>query len=141
MKTPPTAIALTVASLLIIGLSACNSGSDEAAPHDHSAHEGAAMAPEADGHEGHDHGAEGKPAMDMAGDAAMSMGLKKIQPSADYPLTTCVVSGEPLGGDMGAVIAYEYDGQEVQFCCAGCVDEFKESPAEFVAKVREAGSR
>jgi hypothetical protein len=59
-----------------------------------------------------------------------------------YPLTTCVVSGEKLGG-MGD--AFEYIHKEagkpdrrVLFCCEGCVDDFKKEPAKYLAKLDEA---
>lgn len=71
--------------------------------------------------------------------AAAPRGLTKLAaPSAGYPLTTCVVSGDPLGGDMGPAVAYAYDGTEVQFCCDACVEEFQRDPAAHVARVRAA---
>jgi len=121
-------LSLATAGILAVGLAACNSG-DAPAEHDHSSHASEA----AESHEGHDHGDH---ATDDATEAVA--GLKKIEPSADYALQTCVVSGEALDGSMGDTIAYEFEGQEVQFCCEGCLDEFKESPAEFVAKVKAA---
>ena len=124
-------LSLATAGVLAVGLASCNSG-QEPAEHDHSSH--ASEASEAaESHKGHDHG-------DHAADDATEAvtGLTKIEPSADYPLQTCVVSGEALDGSMGETIAYEFEGQEVQFCCEVCLDEFQESPAEFVAKVKAA---
>jgi len=63
--------------------------------------------------------------------------LKKITPSASYPLKTCVVSGEELGA-MGDRVAYSYDGTEVQFCCPDCIKEFEKDPAPFLAKITAA---
>ena len=63
--------------------------------------------------------------------------MKKITPSANYPLKTCVVSGEEMGA-MGGRVAYSYDGTEVQFCCADCVKEFEANPAPFLAKIAAA---
>ncbi len=148
-------LTFAAAGLLAVGLAACNSDTETGSEHDHSAHDSAADVTEtADAAVAQDHAAAAEGgaahAMDghdgagmeaMAGAAAMPAGLKKIEPSADYPLTTCVVSGEELGGDMGDAIAYEYDGVEVQFCCAGCVKEFKASPDEFLAEVRAASAR
>lgn len=64
------------------------------------------------------------------------------QPAPAYPLTTCVVSGEKLGG-MGD--SFEYIHKEagkpdrrVLLCCEGCVDDFKKEPAKFLAKLDEA---
>jgi len=60
-----------------------------------------------------------------------------MEPSRDYPLKTCVVSGEDLDG-MGGPIAFMYDGTEVQICCKGCVKKFLASPTKYLQKVREA---
>lgn len=59
-----------------------------------------------------------------------------------YPLTTCVVSGEKLGG-MGDSFEYVHKeagkpDRRVLFCCEGCVDDFKKDPAKFLAKLDEA---
>lgn len=69
--------------------------------------------------------------------AATHHGFKTMEPSANYPLATCVVSGEDLGA-MGDRIAYSYDGTEVQLCCAGCVGKFKDNPASYLAKIPAA---
>ena len=86
-------------------------------------------------HEGHGHAVDAAP----KGDAppAKAAELLQISPSADYPLKTCVVSGETLG-EMGDPLAFEYDGTEVQFCCAGCIKEFRKDPATYLGKVRSA---
>jgi len=54
--------------------------------------------------------------------------------AAAYPLDTCIVSGNRLGS-MGDPITKVYDGREVKFCCAPCVEEFEASPAEFLEKL------
>jgi tetratricopeptide (TPR) repeat protein len=59
------------------------------------------------------------------------------KPSEDYPLKTCVVSGEDLGS-MGDPIAFMYDGTEVQICCKGCMKKFLADPPKFLRMVREA---
>jgi YHS domain-containing protein len=58
---------------------------------------------------------------------------------AAYPMKTCLVSGEELGG-MGEPINYVHRpaNRLVRFCCEGCVDSFKEDPAKFLAKLDEA---
>lgn len=90
----------------------------------------------ADGHAGHRHGSGEASA---PAPAASGHELKKLaKPSANYPLTTCVVSGDKLGGDMGEAIAYSYDGTEVQFCCPDCVEEFKKDPEKALAQIRAA---
>lgn len=56
----------------------------------------------------------------------------------DYPLKTCLVSDEALGS-MGDTIAYVHKeagkpDRVVRFCCEGCIDDFKASPAKFLKK-------
>ena len=125
------AAAAVLAPLALVGLAACSSGSDGESghgTHDHSSH-GAMEDTAADSTDSATPG-------DVATVAVPA--LTKIEPSADYPLTTCVVSGDSLDA-MGGPMAFTYEGQEVQFCCKGCIAEFKESPEEFLAKVRAAG--
>ena len=54
-----------------------------------------------------------------------------------YPLTVCIVSGEPLGG-MGKPVVVVRDGQEVKFCCRGCIKDFDKDPAKFLSKITAA---
>jgi hypothetical protein len=61
--------------------------------------------------------------------------LRKVAPSAKYPLKTCVVTGEELGPGR---VAYMCDGTEVQFCCGGCANEFSKSPEQYLSKIRGA---
>jgi hypothetical protein len=61
---------------------------------------------------------------------------------ASYPLKTCLVSDEPLGS-MGESAPYIHRaaGQPdrvVFLCCDGCTEDFKASPAKFLAKVDAA---
>ncbi len=49
-----------------------------------------------------------------------------------YPLKTCVVSGEKLGG-MGKPAVLIYEGREVQFCCKACIKDFNKDPKKFIA--------
>ncbi|GIW74851.1 MAG: hypothetical protein KatS3mg103_1373 [Phycisphaerales bacterium] len=44
--------------------------------------------------------------------------------SEPYPLGVCPISGQPLGS-MGEPIVARYDGREVRFCCAACVEAFE----------------
>jgi hypothetical protein len=76
---------------------------------------------------------------------AAASGKKKAdaaQKADNYPLKTCVVSGEPLGS-MGD--SFQYTHKEagkpdrlVRFCCEGCVDDFKKEPAKFLKKLDDA---
>ena len=49
----------------------------------------------------------------------------------NYPLTTCVVSGEELGSH-GAIIDIVHDNRLVRLCCEGCLSDFEKDPAEFL---------
>jgi YHS domain-containing protein len=51
-----------------------------------------------------------------------------------YPLDVCIVAGEKLGS-MGAPVVYVHEGQEVKFCCKGCLPDFKKEPAKFLTKL------
>lgn len=52
-----------------------------------------------------------------------------------YPLTTCVVSDEKLGG-MGEPFVFMHEGKEVRLCCKSCLDDFNAEPAKFMAKLK-----
>lgn len=54
-----------------------------------------------------------------------------------YPLTTCPVSGEKLGG-MGEPINYVVGTTLIRFCCAECVKSFEKNPQPTLTKVRDA---
>lgn len=53
----------------------------------------------------------------------------------DYPLTTCIVSGEKLG-EMGKPIEKVVGTQLVKFCCSGCIGQFNRNPAHYLAKLK-----
>lgn len=57
-----------------------------------------------------------------------------------YPLTTCIVTDEALDS-MGSVIAKVHDGQEVKFCCKGCIKSFDKDPAKYLAKMKEQAAK
>lgn len=56
---------------------------------------------------------------------------------AFYPLTTCPISGEELGG-MGESIDYVYNNRLVRFCCKDCVKKFEKDPKPTLAKLDAA---
>ena len=76
--------------------------------------------------------------------AADTFDLAKAK--AAYPLTTCVVSGEPLtDGDMGPPVDYVYkeEGKPdrlVRFCCNMCVKKFKKDPAKYLKVLDDAAA-
>jgi hypothetical protein len=51
-----------------------------------------------------------------------------------YPLKTCIVTGNDLGS-MGDEQRIVYQGQEIKFCCAPCVEKFQKNPAKYLAKL------
>ena len=51
-----------------------------------------------------------------------------------YPLETCLVSGGKLGS-MGEPVTYVYEGQEIRFCCAGCIPRFEKDPEKYLKKL------
>lgn len=55
-----------------------------------------------------------------------------------YPLGTCVVTGQKLGS-MGEPVTRVYKGQEVQFCCAGCIAPFESDPDKYMEKLHTVG--
>ncbi|MBR90992.1 MAG: hypothetical protein CMO66_06985 [Verrucomicrobiales bacterium] len=57
----------------------------------------------------------------------------------NYPLETCLVSDEGLTSMQDDPYVYVHEGTTVKFCCEGCLDEFKEDPAKFLAKLKAAG--
>ena len=69
-------------------------------------------------------------------------------PAADsaksaYPLTTCVVSGDKLEGDMGGPVDYIHKeagkpDRLVRFCCKDCVKDFKKDPPQYLKKIDAA---
>lgn len=61
--------------------------------------------------------------------------VKAQKPS--YPLTTCPISGEELGG-MGEAIDLVHGTRLVRLCCKSCVKGFNKEPAKALAKVDAA---
>lgn len=53
-----------------------------------------------------------------------------------YPLETCIVSGEKLGG-MGKPMVFEYKGQEVKLCCKSCKSKFDKDADALLKKIQE----
>lgn len=54
-----------------------------------------------------------------------------------YPLDTCPVSGEKLGG-MGEPVELVVDGTLLRLCCKGCVKKAQAAPAAMAQKVLDA---
>ncbi|MHC4081076.1 MAG: hypothetical protein ACYSU2_07115 [Planctomycetota bacterium] len=62
-----------------------------------------------------------------------------------YPVTTCVVSGEPLGS-MGEPVNYVHNNRLMRLCCKGCLRALKNDPTAYLgvlngAVVAQQGTR
>jgi YHS domain-containing protein len=70
----------------------------------------------------------------LPGDDAATIAAQKPL----YALTTCPVSGKPVGTAGMTPQEIVQDGQLVEFCCGKCKAEFDKSPADYVKKVQDA---
>ena len=113
----PLYVSLAVLTALTVAMIGCDSsnvdqddGPDKHAGHDHSEHSAAPP-------------------------------FKKIAENSpgDDPLTTCIVSGEPLDV-MGDPYIIQYEGREVRFCCKDCEKSFKKEPLKYLALLDKAAS-
>ena len=87
--------------------------------------------------ETHDHSAM----MKMDAPADQSAGL--AQAKTDYPLKTCVVSGNKLVGEMEGPIDYLHKEagkpeRLVRFCCKACIIDFKKDPPKYLKMIDDA---
>ena len=65
----------------------------------------------------------------------------KTAKAKTYPLKTCVVSDEKLGGDMGEPYVFTHNGQEVKLCCKSCKKDFDKDPAKYLKKLDSAANK
>ena len=65
---------------------------------------------------------------------------KKSEKPKPYPLKTCVVSDEKLGG-MGEAYVFVHEGREIKLCCKSCLKDFKKDPAKYIKKIEEAEAK
>jgi YHS domain-containing protein len=56
----------------------------------------------------------------------------------NYPLETCVVSGETLGGDMGEPVDCVEGNRLVRLCCNSCKKDLGAEPAKYLEKLDAA---
>lgn len=59
--------------------------------------------------------------------------VRRVTPSADYPLATCVVTGMELEGskDLRALRVGE---TEIQVCCSACETMLRKNPTKYLNK-------
>ncbi|MBI1850312.1 MAG: hypothetical protein HYR85_08210 [Planctomycetes bacterium] len=55
-----------------------------------------------------------------------------------YPLGTCVVSGDKLGGEMGKPVDVVIGNRLVRLCCSDCIRDLRANPRKFLAKLDAA---
>lgn len=123
-KSPFLPILVAVASTLF--LTACGGGHDEHDGHDHSGHD----------HAAHEKKPETKPegAAAPAAPAETAAATSKLPAGVKpYPLDVCLVEGDKLDA---SAFSFVHQGQEVKFCCDGCLPEFKKDPAKYLAKLQ-----
>jgi hypothetical protein len=69
--------------------------------------------------------------------SATGLAAETKKPAKPYPLKTCLVTGEDLGG-MGDPYVFTYKDREIKLCCKGCLKKFEKEPAKYVKKLDEA---
>ncbi|MDB4798149.1 hypothetical protein OAH36_00970 [Verrucomicrobia bacterium] len=136
-----------MAGLMVAWLSGCGQSEDVAqSGHDHDGGEEHSHSHDSDGeghHEGEDNDAEGhhdgedNDASETSNIAALVGDVDLVAQKAAYPLKTCVVGGESLGS-MGDPVEFVHEGRLVQFCCEGCIDDFKKDSTKYLAKLDQA---
>lgn len=68
---------------------------------------------------------------------ATDVQVRGAEPLGDpYPLDVCPMSGRKLGS-VGTPVVMVYEGREVRFCCAGCVESFEEEPDKYWKQIDE----
>jgi len=60
---------------------------------------------------------------------------KKADKAKPYPLDTCIVSDEKLGGDHGDAYTFVHNGQEFKLCCKPCLKDFDKDPKSYHKKL------
>jgi hypothetical protein len=64
-----------------------------------------------------------------------------------YPLDTCIISGDKLGGDMGPPIVFIYQdktkgiNQEIKFCCPMCKPKFLADTGKYMKIIQAAEAK
>ena len=125
---------IVVSGLMVTWLTGCgqveehaHSGHDHDHEHAHD-HDGDGSEHDSDGNE-HNEGGDTV--------AGLIDGVDVAAQKAAYPLDTCLVGGEKLGS-MGDPVEFVHEGRLVQFCCEGCIDDFKKDSSTYLAKLDEA---
>jgi len=67
--------------------------------------------------------------------AQATVATEQKQKAVDVGNQICPVSGEEINPQIKAT--YEYQGKIYNFCCAGCIKDFKKDPQKYIKKVEE----
>jgi YHS domain-containing protein len=59
----------------------------------------------------------------------------------NYPLETCVVTGEKLNGGEMKPADFVYHNRLVRFCCNGCISKFEKDPAKYLKMIDDAAAK
>jgi hypothetical protein len=79
------------------------------------------------------------PVLTFAADKAPEKeAVKKTAKPKAYPMKTCVVTDEKLGGDMGEPYVFAYKDREIKLCCKDCRKDFEKEPAKYLKKIEAA---
>lgn len=78
----------------------------------------------------------------LAAISTAALAQKPAPKSAEPKQTTCAVTGEKLGGEMGKPIPVAYTGKDAKFkgksvmvCCGGCTGKVKSNPDKYFQAV------
>jgi len=77
----------------------------------------------------------------VAGAFALAVFAADEKPAAKvkpYPLKTCIVSDESIGGEHGEPYVFVHEGQEIKLCCKPCLKDFNKEPAKYLKKIEDA---
>jgi YHS domain-containing protein len=77
----------------------------------------------------------------MAAPVVVNAGDAKAEKPKPYPLKTCVVSDEEIGGGDMKPYVWVYKGQEIKMCCKDCKKDFEKEPEKYMKKIAEAAKK
>jgi len=62
-------------------------------------------------------------------------GVSSVTHTQNVDNKVCPVTGDKISVDTN--VTYEYEGKIYNFCCAGCIEEFKKDPVKYIKKIEE----
>jgi hypothetical protein len=119
-------LTLGLAAASALWLAGCHPHDHDHAGHDHADHD----------HGSHKHGKDADaPKPGAAATAIITQPtLEQLSAAKPYPLETCLVSDEKLGG-MGKPVVVLVGDQQVKLCCDDCLPKLKADPAGMLGKL------